>query len=153
MGVDVELVLVPVDGGDGSEAAAGHAAAVADRYDAVVHAVYVLDVDTVAAVETGRSDESTVATEAAAALDALLDRAVDAGVETRTSTAYGFSRRHKSRHPGSVVLDTADQVAADFLVVPRSRPADDGGAGAGAGALERVATYVLHYASQPVLSV
>jgi nucleotide-binding universal stress UspA family protein len=153
MGLDVDLVLVPIDGSDGSEAAAGYAAAVAARYDAALHAVYVLDVDAVAAVETGRSDESTVAAEAAAALDAVLERAVDAGVETRTSTAYGFSRRHKSRHPGSVVLDTADQVAADFLVVPRSRPAEDGGTGTGTGALERVATYVLHYASQPVLSV
>jgi hypothetical protein len=53
-----------------------------------------------------------------------------------------------THHPGSVVLDTAEQKYADFLVVPRSEVADDPDA-----VLGKAAEYVLMYASQPVLSV
>jgi hypothetical protein len=47
-----------------------------------------------------------------------------------------------------VVLDCAEEVGADFLVVPRETPSEDVRMTIGKAAL-----YVLQYADQPVLSV
>jgi hypothetical protein len=54
----------------------------------------------------------------------------------------------KTRHPGSVILDTAEELDADFVVVPREPVSGDPGE-----VLEKAAEYVLLYASQPTLSV
>jgi nucleotide-binding universal stress UspA family protein len=143
--VEVDLVLAPVDGSDESTRAARHALAVAARYDARVHAAYVLDETDSRAVETGAVDEAALRAETDAYLADLRAVADDAGVGFQPSMAYGYSTRVKTRHPGSVVLDLAERVEADFLVVPREPESHE--------SLERVAEYVLLYASQPVLSV
>ncbi|MFB6303605.1 MAG: universal stress protein [Haloferacaceae archaeon] len=149
--MEVDLVLVPVDGSDESVTAAEYALTVAAEYDAATHALYVLDEGTVRAIEDGRADPEACADESRTFLERVGTMADEAGVALRTSTAYGFSTRVKTRHPGSVVLDAAEQQAADFLVVPReSVPGTAGGPG---DVLERAAEYVLLYASQPVLSV
>ena len=151
MALEVDVVLAPVDGSDESETAAEYAVTVAAEYDATVHAVYVLDEESVDAIETGRTDESTVIDGSDAFLDRIGELADGAGVPLRTSTAYGFSTRSMSRHPGSVVLDAAEQEEADFLVLPHESVRDPHGRAG--GVLERAAEYVLLYASQPVLSV
>lgn len=143
--MDVDLVLAPVDGSDESMRAARYALAVAAKYDARVHAVYVLDEAASLAVETGSLDGERFRAETDTYLDDLRRVADDAGVSVRPSMAYGYSTKVKTRHPGSVVLDLAETIAADFLVVPREPESHD--------SLERVAEYVLLYASQPVLSV
>jgi len=58
------------------------------------------------------------------------------------------SARSGGRHPGSVVLDVAESLPADFVVIPRETPTGDTDETIGKSAL-----YVLRYASQPVLSV
>jgi nucleotide-binding universal stress UspA family protein len=143
--MEVDLVLAPVDGSDESTRAARYAVAIAATYDARLHAAYVLDEETSRAVETGSLDGSNLRVETDDYLADLRALAAEAGVPVRPSVAYGFSTRVKTRHPGSVVLDLAETVAADFLVVPREPESHD--------ILERVAEYVLLYASQPVLSV
>jgi nucleotide-binding universal stress UspA family protein len=143
--VDVERVLAPVDGSDESTTAVRYALAVAARYDAAVHAVYVLDEAASRAVETGDVDADSLRAETGEYLADLAGLAADADVPLRSSMAYGFSTRVKTRHPGSVVLDVAESEAADFLVVPREPESHE--------SLERAAEYVLLYASQPVLSV
>lgn len=148
MPLAVELVLVPVDGSDESLQAVDYAVAIAQQYDAAVHAVYVLGEGVVRGIETGTVDDEVVAEEAEAFTEAVVRQAVEAGIEASTSTAYGFSTRTKSRHPGSVILDAAEDLEADFLVVPRESMS--GGSGE---VLEKAAEYVLLYASQPVLSV
>lgn len=146
--LDLDLVLVPVDGSDEAEAAVEYAVAIADEYDAAVHAVYVLGEEVVRAIESGTVDESEVAAEGESFIGSAEAIAANAGVEMSTSTAYGFSTQVKARHPGSVVLDTAESVDADFLVIPREPLTGDPGE-----VLEKAAEYVLLYASQPVLSV
>jgi len=146
--LDVDLVLVPVDGSEESLTAVEYAAAVAETYGASAHAVYVLGGGTVQAIEAGAVDESEVAAESEAFTATAAGIAAGRGVELSTSTAYGFSTEVKLRHPGSVVLDTAEELDADFLVVPREPAGDDPGE-----VLEKAAEYVLLYASQPVLSV
>jgi nucleotide-binding universal stress UspA family protein len=146
--VTVERVLVPVDGSDESTRAVEYAVAIADRYGADLRAVYVLGEQVVRAIETGAIDEDEVAAEAESYLADVETLADEAGVALSTATAYGFSTRRKAQHPGSVVLDCAEQVDADFVVVPREPQTGEPGE-----VLEKAAEYVLLYASQPVLSV
>ena len=148
--LDIDLVLVPVDGSDESAAAVEYAVAIADRYGAAVHAVYVLPREVARAIETDSIGDEEVAAESEAFTETVAETAAERGVEFATSVAYGFSTRVKTRHPGSAILDTADAVAADFLVVPRESFSEASEPGE---VLEKAAEYVLLYASQPVLSV
>ena len=144
----IETVLVPVDGSETSVTAVEYAIAIAEKYDAGVHVLYVLDEGVVRGIESGTIDEGVVAGETGAFVETAEELAADSGVEVATSTAYGFSVTQKTRHPGSVILDCADDVDADFVVVPRepaSKEPDE--------ILDRAAEHVLLYASQPVLSV
>jgi nucleotide-binding universal stress UspA family protein len=146
--LDIDLVLVPVDGSDESTTAVEYAVTVAAEYDAAVHTVFVLGEDAVRDIEAGDLEESVVAADSEAFTASLVEEAADVGVEMTTSMAYGFSTKVKTLHPGSVVLDTAEELDADFVVVPREPVSGDPGE-----VLEKAAEYVLLYASQPVLSV
>lgn len=145
--LEVETVLAPVDGSDASTAAVESAVALADRYDATVHVLFVLGREVVLGMDADAVEEGTVASSVQTYLADIRAHADDQSVPITSSTVHGFSRSRKTHHPGSVVLDTADDVDADFVVVPR--PSTDGPA----TVLETVAEYVLGYASQPVLSV
>lgn len=144
----VDLVMVPVDGSDESREAVEYAVAIADTYDAAVHAVYVLGEPTVRGIENGAVAEADVAEDTEAFGDVVRAIAAEAAVSLSTSIVQGFSQNVKTLHPGSVVLDTAEEIDAEFLVVPRE-PATD----TESDVLEKTAEYVLLYASQPVLSV
>ncbi|MFB6131340.1 MAG: universal stress protein [Salinigranum sp.] len=146
--LSIDLVLAPVDGSDESLTALSYAAGIAAEYGATVHAMYVLGEDVVRAIETDDVDEASIAAESESFMDEAAELAEEAGVTMTSSIAYGFSTRVKTRHPGSVVLDTAEDVDADFIVVPRQSVSGDP-----TEVLEKAAEYVLLYASQPVLSV
>lgn len=149
MSVDIETVLVPVDGTEQAARAVEYALTVADRYDASVHVLHIVSDEL---RQTVQADEGAAA-EVAAEHRAFLDSAT-AAAETRSavpvsaSAAVGFSKSQLRTHPVSVVLETAANVGADFIVVPRESLRDDSSA-----MLAKVAQYVLSYASQPVLSV
>lgn len=145
--LELETVLSPVDGSDASTAAVERAVELADRYDAGVHVLFVLGRELVLGMDADAVDESEVAENVQTYLGDVRAHADARGVPMTASTVHGFSASRKTHHPGSVVLDTAEDVDADFVVIPR--PATDGQA----TVLETVAEYVLGYASQPVLSV
>lgn len=142
----IDLVLVPVDGSDESIDAARMAVTIAAAYEGRVHAMYVLGEEIARAVNTGVIDERDAVRDGRSVLDAVGDIAAEAGVPVTDSTAYGFSVESLRVHPGSVILDSAEQMDADFIVIPRESTG-------GASVLEKAAEYVLLYASQPVLSV
>jgi nucleotide-binding universal stress UspA family protein len=144
--MEVETVLVPVDGSEESVEAVEYAVAVAERYGASLHALYVYGEGVVRGIEAGDIDQADAAAESESFLDTVDEVAGD--VPVCSSSAYGFSLSRLSHHPGSVVLDAADEVAADVVVVPRESTTADSVA-----VLEKVAEYVLAHASQPVLSV
>ncbi|WP_049985301.1 universal stress protein [Halobellus rufus] len=146
--LSVDLVLAPVDASDESADAVAHAAAIAAQYDATVHVVHVLGEKVVQAIEDGDVDDARVAADGEAITETAERIAGEYDVPLSTSVAYGFSTTMKLRHPGSVVLDTAEELDADFLVVPREPVSGDPGE-----VLAKAAEYVLLYASQPVLSV
>lgn len=144
---DVETVLVPVDGSEESTAAVEYAVRIAEEYDADLHAIHVLGESATRALERGTVDPDDVAAETDAYADAVTDVTAGTPVSVSQSVAYGFSTRRKLVHPGNVVLDAAEQMSADFLVVPREQSHKAG------DVLAKAAEYVLLYASQPVLSV
>jgi len=146
--LEVDLVVVPIDGSEESRTAVEYAVTVADQYDATVHALYILGETTVRAINRGAVAEEAVADDTKAFSEAVTELAAEADVDLATSIAAGFSTEVKTLHPGGVVLDTAEQLEADFVVMPREPTTD-----ASSDVLETAAEYVLQYASQPVLSV
>lgn len=143
----VETVLVAVDGSEPAAEAAEYAVAIAEAYEAELHVLYVLGEGFARGLEVGDLDAETVATDNAAFVEDIRTRGEAADIPVTASTAFGFSTRRKTQHPGSVTLDCAAEVSADFLVVPRESDID------APGVLEKAAEYVLLYASQPTLSV
>jgi len=144
--VAIDLVLAPVDTSDESDRAVDYAIAVADRYDADLHLLHVIDQRVARGIETGDVTAETVAEEHRAFASRVRERTDDRSLSH--SSVAGFSAQRLSQTPGSVILDAADELDADFLVVPRETDADGLEATLGKAAL-----YVLEYASQPVLSV
>ncbi|ARS89075.1 universal stress protein [Natrarchaeobaculum aegyptiacum] len=144
----VDTVLAPVDGTDESVTALEYAVAVADRYDASVHALFVLGRGVIQGMNAGTLEEDDVATDTREFFAGVREIAAAEDVPLVSSVDDGFSPSIKTRHPGNVVLDTADLVDADFIVLPRESTTD-----ASPDVLEQAAEYVLAYASQPVLSV
>lgn len=147
--VIVDTVLAPVDGSDESATAIEYAVGVAERYDASVHALFVLGRGVVEEIHAGTVDEGVVAADTQGFFDDVRSVADEADVPLVTSVDDGFSQTRKMRHPGNVVLDTADTIDADFIVLPREPSTGS----TSPEVLEVVAEYVLSYASQPVLSV
>jgi len=145
MTLDIERVLVPVDASERAERAVEYAFAVADRYDAGVHVLHVVDEPVARGLETGEVDAETVADEQVSFLDETSDLAPD--IPVSHSTAVGFSRSRLRQHPGSAILDVAEEIGVDFIVVPREHVTEPG------ETLGKSAQYVVEYASQPVLSV
>ena len=145
--VEVDSVLVPIDGSDEAVEAVEYAIAIAARYDASVHAMYVLGEEASRAIEDGTVDDDGMVSEARSVFASIADVAEREGVPFTHSVAVGFSTTRKLVHPGSVILDAAEQIDADFIVVPRETGLDE------EDVLEKAAEYVLSYASQPVLSV
>jgi len=147
MAPEIELVLAAVDSSDESVEATECAIAVAERYGADLHLLHILDQRVMRGVETGDVSARTVAEQQRAVTDRTREK-LPAGVPLSHSGAVGFSATRLDQTPGSVVLDAAEELDADFLVVPRGR--SNGTVG---GALGKAAVHVLEYASQPVLSV
>lgn len=147
--MDVDLVLAPVDGSDQSERAIEYAVAVADAYGAGLHLLFVLDETLVRAIDDGDLAADAVAEDHREFTAAVRERLGTDGVDRLdTSTAAGFSPRSLRQSPGSVILDVAEEIDADFVVVPR-----EPGSNEPDEAIGRAALYVIEYASQPVLSV
>ena len=142
--MDIDLVLVPVDGSDQSERAADYAIAVADRYDADLHVLFVLDERLRRDIDAGRVDPEAIA-EDHRVFTRHIRESFDREEALGTSTATAFSEGRLLQTPGSVILDVAEDIGAEFIVVPRERGTEE--------AIGRAALYVLEYASQPVLSV
>mgnify|MGYP002762593073 FL=1 len=145
--MDIDLVLVSVDGSDRAERAAEYAIGIAERYDADLHLLFVLDERLRRDLDRGTVDPESIAEDNREFTERVRDRSHELGHDVRihTSTAAAFSEQRLTQMPGSVVLDVAESIEADFIVVPREDKSEN--------PVGRAAQYVLEYASQPVLSV
>jgi nucleotide-binding universal stress UspA family protein len=147
MAVDIDLVLAAVDGSDEAVDAAEYAIAVADRYGADLHVLHILDQRLMRGVERGDISTETIATNQQDVTDRIRTD-VPESVTLHHSGAVGFPERRLAQTPGSVILEAADELDVDFLVVPRVSASKSQDA-----VLGKAALHVLEYASQPVLSV
>jgi len=143
---DIDLVLAAVDSSDEAVEAAGYAVAIAERYGADLHLLHILDQRVMRGVEAGDVSAETVAEQQRAVTGRVRERLPESVTLTH-SGALGFSTNRLGQTPGSVVLDAAEELGADFLVVPREQATGTG------EVLGKAALHVLEYASQPVLSV
>lgn len=147
MGIELDLVLAPVDTSTKSQRAVDYAITLADRYDANLHLLHVLDERVARGIEAGDVTAESVAKEHRSFNDSVAAE-LDDDVGFSSSSAAGFSANRLTQTPGSIILDAAEELDADFLVVPRETETDGLEATVGKAAL-----HVLEYASQPVLSV
>lgn len=114
-----ERILIPTDGSDVAEAAVDQALALATAFDAEVHALYVVDVESVNLglgteqvdrLHQGRFDEmEEVKARAEAATGAVADRAAERGIDVVEHTAGG--------RPHAVIADYADDNDVDLIVM------------------------------------
>ncbi|MFD1633895.1 universal stress protein [Haloplanus ruber] len=103
-------ILVPTDGSDASAAAVEHAVDLADRYDAHIYALYVVDSGSYGVL--GESTPTVVEAlreEGSQAVTSVEGTAADAGVEVDTAVVEGAVHRS--------ILDHADEVGADLIVM------------------------------------
>jgi hypothetical protein len=126
--------------------AAEYAIAIADRYDACVHALYLLGENAADAIGTDGIEATAIADRGEQVMTNV--RAMAEGVPVDHSSACGFSVSRLRQHPGSVILDVAEMLDVEFIVVPREPVTGEADA-----VIEKAAEYVIAYASQPVLSV
>lgn len=118
-----DRILFPTDGSAGVDRATDHAVDAADRYDATLHAIYVVDSDIVNAypgdefVSGAEGAEETLAEMGREALAAVEERAAAAGVDVVTELLYGV--------PDEEILDYVDEADIDLTVMgSKTRPGD-----------------------------
>lgn len=102
-------ILVPTDGGDGTDAALEHALDLAETYGAELHAVYVVDVASVPAEVSAAQILGALQQAAETALSDLADAAERAGVETTTAVVEGS--------PARGITDYAADEQVDLIVM------------------------------------
>jgi nucleotide-binding universal stress UspA family protein len=147
MALAIDLVLVPVDSSDDSHEAVEYAVAIADRYDADLHLLHLLDERILQGLKTDDIAAETVAEQQRSFTTDVRDQLASDAITLSQSSAVGFSASRLAQTPGSVTLDAAEQLDSDFLVVPRVTTSSE------TNVLGKAALYILEYASQPVLSV
>jgi nucleotide-binding universal stress UspA family protein len=107
-----DRILVPTDGSDPAVAATDHALTVAERFDATVHALYVVDTDGIAHEAPGLGLDAlrdALREEGAAATAAVEDRAEKRGVNVTTAVVEGLAEE--------TIVDYADENGIDMIVM------------------------------------
>ncbi|ELZ45557.1 UspA domain protein [Halorubrum coriense DSM 10284] len=102
-------ILVPTDGSPASDAAIEHAIDLADRYDARLHALYVVDGAAYSTLEAGAEVVvEALESEGEEATGRVADAAADAGVEcvgsVTSGTAYRSIENYVDEHDIDVVV-------------------------------------------------
>lgn len=136
-----ERILVPTDGSTATGTAIDHAVGLAQQYDATLHALYVVDVGAYSSLEVGAdmvADE--LRSEGETAVEAVAERAADAGVEVETAVQTGVVHR--------AVVDYVADNEIDLVAM-----GTHGRTGVGRFLLGSVAEKVVRTAEAPVLTV
>lgn len=139
-----DRVLVPTDGSEPSLRAAEHAAELAARFDATLHALYVVDADP-SPLAVSRADVRETLREvgeqaAEATFEKVQPLADDAGVDLETAVVEGA--------PAEQIVDYATEQAVDLVVM-----GTHGRSGLGRRLLGSVTERVVRNAPVPVLTV
>jgi nucleotide-binding universal stress UspA family protein len=136
-----DRVLVTTDGSTASEGAIDHAIDLAKQYGATLHALYVVDSAAYASLEMAAdvvADE--LRSEGAEVVEAIAERAADAGVTAETAIETGVVHR--------TIVDYADREGIDLVVM-----GTHGRTGVDRFLLGSVAEKVIRTADAPVMTV
>lgn len=144
--MQIDTVLVPIDDTQSAMDAVEYGVAISDRYDASMHALYLLGENAAVQMANGEVEANAIAERVEQIMASV--RVIAGDVPVDHSSACGFSVDRLNQHPGSVILDVGEMLEVGFIVVPR-KPADEDTE----AVIQKAAEYVLKYASQPVLSV
>jgi nucleotide-binding universal stress UspA family protein len=107
-----DRILVPTDGSDPAVAAAEHALAIAERFDATVHALYVVDTDGIAheAPELGLDAlRDALRREGEQATGTVEERANERGVDVTRAVVEGIAE--------DTIVEYADDRGIDVVVM------------------------------------
>jgi nucleotide-binding universal stress UspA family protein len=106
-----DSILVPTDGSDGAAEALEHAIGAAEAYGADLHVISVVDRRVVLAADADEKAgiEDDLRADAETAVEALADRATEAGLSVTTATPDGVPYRE--------ILGYADREDVDLLVL------------------------------------
>ena len=138
-----DTVLFPTDGSETATEAAAHAIDLADRHDATLHVLYVVDHerDSRTAPRLGTDHiKETLQQEGERTTSEIADQAAAAGLETTTSLREGA--------PADVITTYADTVEADAVVM-----GTNGRTGMDRLLLGSVAERVIQTSDLPVMTV
>ena len=136
-------VMIPTDGSDCAELAVDHGLAVAEKFDATVHAVYVVDIRTTATAADAPVDAgllSRLEERGHDATEAVAERAREAGLDAATAVREGV--------PVRGLLDYADEEDVDLVAM-----GTHGRTGFDRYFLGSTAAKIVRTAEMPVLSV
>jgi len=104
-----EDILVPTDGSPAADSAIEHAVNVAERYDATIHALYVVDDSAYATLDAGSETVvEALESEGEEAVGRIATAARDAGIDAVTTVTTGVAYRTILDH---VANDGIDLVA------------------------------------------
>ncbi len=134
-------ILFPTDGGPASQAALDHALDHAERYDARLHTLYVVDTTAYASLDAGAETViSGLQQEGETALQAVAERAEDANVSVVSEIISGS--------PYKQLLEYAENTGIDLIVM-----GTHGRTGLDRYLLGSVTERVVRTADMPVLTV
>jgi nucleotide-binding universal stress UspA family protein len=115
-----QTILLPTDGSAGSELAVDHALDLAERYDATLHLLYVVDTDIVnhyAGIDAIEGVEHALESHGTRALETAAARATDGGIPVEQHVVEGS--------PHEAILDAIPMVGADLVVMGTERRDDE----------------------------
>ena len=107
-----ETVLFPTDGSEAASEAASHAIDLANKHDAAMHILYVVDHERVSQMAPKLGSDhikGTLQEEGERITDVVADAASSAGLDTVVSIREGA--------PGETITDYADDIDADTIVM------------------------------------
>jgi nucleotide-binding universal stress UspA family protein len=106
-------ILVPTDGSDASAAAVAQGVAVAERFDATVHFLHVVDVG----VEMSASAVGTVADDLTETFEKVADDALDAAESRAAEVGVPNDRTILEGVPHEAIADYAEDHGIDLVVL------------------------------------
>jgi nucleotide-binding universal stress UspA family protein len=136
-----ERILLPTDGSTATERAVEHAVDLARKYDATIHALYVIDAGMYSSLEAGADIViDALEDEGEAAVESVERAAAEAGVEVETTVTSGTAHQ--------TILDYAEEADVDLIVM-----GTHGRTGLNRYLLGSVTERVVRTAEVPVLTV
>ncbi|PSQ15419.1 universal stress protein [Halobacteriales archaeon QS_8_69_26] len=102
-------ILVPTDGSEGAETATREALALAERFDATLHALYVVDTASVPRTIDARNVDRALEEAATDATGTVSEAAEGRGIEVVTDVVHGAVHRS--------IVDYAEEQDVDLIVM------------------------------------